>query len=263
MFRFAFLYLCASSVWALSSPADRYQMIIKLFPGPRIINGEQAAEGQFPWQVGLNVNGFWFCGGSIISEEWILTAGHCVDGAESAEVVIGSTDIDAGETVTASQFILHEDYDGDLIANDIGLIKLDKPLTLSGNIAAVNLASEELNADVDVTVSGWGLTSDDSLFISQYLNFVELVTITNEKCGETYGQDLIRPEMVCATSPVSQVKSTCSGDSGGPVVINADSDPVHVAIASFVGDTGCEAGTPSGYTRTAYYREWIKTNTGV
>ena len=50
----------------------------------------------------------------------------------------------------------------------------------------------------------------DSLFISQYLNFVELVTITNEKCGETYGQDLIRPEMVCATSPVSQVKSTCS-----------------------------------------------------
>ena len=55
-------------------------MIIKLFPGPRIINGEQAAEGQFPWQVGLNVNDFWFCGGSIISEEWILTAGHCVDG---------------------------------------------------------------------------------------------------------------------------------------------------------------------------------------
>ncbi|KAJ3649447.1 hypothetical protein Zmor_021189 [Zophobas morio] len=231
--------------------------------GPRIINGEQAAEGQFPWQVGLYIDGMWFCGGSIISEEWILTAGHCVDGARSAEVITGSTDIQSGESSTASQFILHEDYDEDLTANDIGLIKLDKPLTLGGNVAAINLASDELQADFDITVSGWGLTSDDSLFISQYLNFVELVTITNEECEETYGKGTIRPEMICANSPVSEVKSTCSGDSGGPVVVNADSDPVHVAIVSFGSDAGCESGSPSGYTRTAYYRDWIKTNTGV
>ena len=54
--------------------------------------------------------------------------------AESAEVVFGSTDIEAGESVTASQFILHEGYDEDIFANDIGLIKLETPLTLGGKI---------------------------------------------------------------------------------------------------------------------------------
>ncbi|XP_063918625.1 chymotrypsin BII-like [Zophobas morio] len=178
--------------------------------------------------------------------------------AESAEVVFGSTDIEAGESVTASQFILHEGYDEDIFANDIGLIKLETPLTLGENVGTVNLASEELDGDVNVTVSGW-----DGIFIRKYLNFVELVTITNEECGEIYGQDVIRPEMVCATSPVSQVKGTCNGDSGGPMVINADSDPVHVAVVSFMGDDVCETGTPSGFVRTAYYRDWIKTKTGV
>jgi secreted trypsin-like serine protease len=53
------------------------------------------------------------------------------------------------------------------------------------------------------------------------------------------------------------------GDSGGPVVINVDSNPEHVAIASFVSDSGCESDNPSGYTRTAPYRDWIREKTGV
>ena len=53
------------------------------------------------------------------------------------------------------------------------------------------------------------------------------------------------------------------GDSGGPGVINADSDPVLVAVNSFISGTGCESGNPAGYTRVDYYRDWIKENSGV
>ncbi|KAJ3649455.1 hypothetical protein Zmor_021196 [Zophobas morio] len=134
---------------------------------------------------------------------------------------------------------------------------------LGGNTDIVNLASDELEADVDITVSGWGLTSDSGSTISESLNYVELRTITNDDCNQYYGPGAVLPEMVCANSPTSEVRGTCNGDSGGPVIINPDSNPIHVAIVSFVSNQGCESGIPSGYTRTAYYRDWIKENAGV
>ncbi|KAJ3649444.1 hypothetical protein Zmor_021186 [Zophobas morio] len=264
MFRFAVLCLCASAIWALPSLPVHSKVFPFKLPGARIINGDQAAEGQFPWQVALffdGSDGSWFCGGSIISEEWILTAGHCVSGADSATIISGSTDVYGGDVSNSSQLILHEDYDEYFLANDIGLVQVSTPLNLGGNTAAVILSTEALGDDVDIAVSGWGLTSDDGTTISDSLNYVELVTISTTECEDYYGS--ILPEMVCANSPSSQVRSTCSGDSGGPVVIDADSNPVHVAVVSFVSTEGCESGAPSGYTRTAFFRDWIQENTGV
>ncbi|XP_063900803.1 brachyurin-like [Zophobas morio] len=264
MFRFAVLCLCASATWALPSSPAHSKVLPSKVPGARIINGNQAAEGQFPWQVALFLSSSestWFCGGSIISEEWILTSGNCINGADSATIVSGSTDAYGGDVSDSSRLILHEDYDNDLLANNIGLIRLRTPLNLGGNTIAVSLSSEELGENVGITVSGWGLTSDDGTTISDSLNYVELVTISNTECKNYYGS--ILPEMVCADSPSSQVRSTCTGDSGGPVVINAGSNPVHVAIASFVSTEGCESGAPSGYTRTAVYRDWIQNHTGL
>jgi len=43
----------------------------------RITNGSPAERGQFPWQVALIIDGSWFCGGSLINSQWVLTAGHC------------------------------------------------------------------------------------------------------------------------------------------------------------------------------------------
>jgi len=43
----------------------------------RITGGSTAARGQFPWQVALLIDNAWFCGGSLISNQWVLTAAHC------------------------------------------------------------------------------------------------------------------------------------------------------------------------------------------
>jgi secreted trypsin-like serine protease len=264
---FGVLCLCLSVVWASPLQESSAKAVPLKNISSRIINGDKAVLGQFPWQAALRVTGNsrnWFCGGSIISEEWILTAGHCVSGGLSAIIETGLVDLDGniGLESTSSDLVLHEGYDIDTLSNDIGLIKLSKPLQFDENTAAISLSSEPLSEDEEVTVSGWGLTSDGGTAVSPVLNYVKLVTIANSDCEKTFGS-IIHDTTLCAVSDANPVKSPCNGDSGGPVVINVDSNPEHVAIASFVSDSGCESDNPSGYTRTAPYRDWIREKTGV
>lgn len=87
--------------------------------------------------------------------------------------------------------------------------------------------------------------------------------MTNTACTAYYG-DFIDDNIVCTDSgSFSTIHQPCVGDSGGPVVINRDTNPVHVATFSFVNGIGCDIPYPAGYTRTASYRQWIKEKTGV
>ncbi|KAJ3638663.1 hypothetical protein MTP99_002010 [Tenebrio molitor] len=264
---FGVICLCFSLVWATPLQKSRSKAVPLKNIGPRIINGEEAGLGQIPWQAAVHFSGqgfAWFCGGSIISEEWILTAGHCVNGAEQATVLTGLVDLDGDVGVTSDKgdFVLHEGFNAETLDNDIGLVKLKVPLELNENQAPIALSGDFLEDGVNVTVSGWGVTSDASGTVTQFLNYVGVMIITNDECNEYYAGS-VPDQMVCAKSASDTVKSPCNGDSGGPVVINAENEPVHVAIVSFVSDQGCEVGIPSGYVRTAAYRDWIQEKTGV
>ncbi|XP_063919243.1 trypsin delta-like isoform X2 [Zophobas morio] len=163
----------------------------------RIINGENATLGQFPWQTGIylayNDTYYWFCGGSIISEEWILTAAHCLDGAETAYAYMATVDLFWVAAVTvSSEFILHEKYNASTLANDIGLIKLDGKIRFDDDVAPIALSSEPLEAGDVVTVSGFGITSDaDEEILSQFLNYITVTTITNSECAAVYGDAVL------------------------------------------------------------------------
>lgn len=90
-----------------------------------------------------------------------------------------------------------------------------------------------------------------------------MTTLANTECAAYYGS-FIDDNMVCTDSGTfSVVQQPCVGDSGGPVVINRKTEPVHVATFSFVNGLGCDLPYPAGYTRTASYRGWIKKKTGL
>lgn len=92
---------------------------------PRIVGGVNASEGQFPWQVSIHMDNVYFCGGSLISGNWVLTAGHCVDGIHVFIVYAGTLVLSTGvEYQSTTLKIIHPEYNINPVSNDIALIGL-------------------------------------------------------------------------------------------------------------------------------------------
>jgi secreted trypsin-like serine protease len=104
--------------------------------GPRIISGSEASLGQLPWQAALylsNGTHSWFCGGSIISNVWILTAGQCVEGAATGTALTGVVNTsDQSSANEIYDMIVHEGFNSSTLENNIALIALSRPLKFDG-----------------------------------------------------------------------------------------------------------------------------------
>uniref|UniRef100_A0A182IN32 Peptidase S1 domain-containing protein n=1 Tax=Anopheles atroparvus TaxID=41427 RepID=A0A182IN32_ANOAO len=235
----------------------------------RIVNGFPAAPGQFPYQAflsGQTAGGNLACGGSLISDTWVLTAAHCQVNVIQFTVRVGTNNINEGTVRTSDLIIIHPAYNPGNLNNDIGLIRLSQPVPLGGNIQAVslpeaNLAETFLNREA--TVSGFGRTSDSIPTISTTLNFVNLNIISNIECMGVYGAATIIDSTICARGRDAPNQGTCNGDSGGPLTITENGQSVQIGVVSFVAAVGCEAGLPSGYVRTTHFRNWIRDQTQI
>nr|CAD7610293.1 unnamed protein product [Timema genevievae] len=227
-----------------------------------------AARGQFPWQAYLILGGSGLCGGSIISSSWILTAAHCLQGFETFSVTLGSTSRAVAQIGSHTQVsrlaIIHAQYSGLLIRNDIGLIRLNHDVSFSDVIAPVRLPSWSQSANsfsgYPAIVSGFGLTVGGGSTASATLNYADVAIISNTACSATFPLNL-RESNICTSS--TNGKSPCNGDSGGPLVIlETDGLYTEVGIVSF-GTKDCPVGNPAAFTRVTSFLDWISINTGL
>lgn len=134
----------------------------------RIVGGKDTSDGEFPYQVSLQYKTQHFCGGSLISEEWIVTAAHCKLDVDPIEAVAGEHDFksDSGEEQrrTVTEFIIHEKYKGNdgnnnVSPDDIAVVKVDSPFELGSRVTVVGLPEPDTYPSGKGVVSGWGSVS--------------------------------------------------------------------------------------------------------
>ncbi|XP_047486669.1 chymotrypsin BII-like [Penaeus chinensis] len=250
----------AGKPWHWKSPKP---LVDPRIPPPagtgRIVGGTEAVPNSWPHQVALFIDGMYFCGGSLISNEWVLTAAHCMDGAGFVDVVMGAHNIRQNEatqvSMTSTDFFTHEHWNSHSLTNDLALIKLPSPVQFNDFIGAVKLPSSDVAVGTTVTPTGWGRPSDSAGGISDILRQVDVPIMDTADCSAVYGH--LGNGIVCIDAAGG--KGTCNGDSGGPLNLNG----VTYGITSFGSSAGCEVGYPDAFSRVFFYLDWIETNTGI
>uniref|UniRef100_U5EZD4 Putative trypsin-like serine protease n=1 Tax=Corethrella appendiculata TaxID=1370023 RepID=U5EZD4_9DIPT len=235
----------------------------------KVIGGDESGEHEFPYQVSLQWNDgfkpFHFCGGSIINERTVLTAGHCdvsYDRSGYREVVAGEHDFTYNKGVEQvrqiTKFIVHEDYAvGEVGPNDIAIILLSKPFEFNEYVNAINLPIPDEVPVGNAILTGWGSISTNwNPEYPDVLRKVSLPIIEHDTCKKIYGNpDELETSNVCA-GEIDGSKSGCSGDSGGPLVQkNAKNIVTQIGIVSW-GQIPCGQ-KPTVFVRVSHFISWI------
>ncbi|XP_028396414.1 MAM and LDL-receptor class A domain-containing protein 2-like [Dendronephthya gigantea] len=235
---------------------------------PKIVGGQQAQPGEWPWQVALLRGSFPFCGGSLVSNEYVITAAHCVKATDWSRVKIRLGEHDMRQTEGHEQDIsiarngitVHPRYNSRRTDYDIAVIKLSTPVKYTQRIKPVCI-----NSGVDFTgqrcyISGWGrLSSGGST--PKVLQEAQVPIVTVQECKKSYGSS-ITDRMLCAGYSRGGI-DTCQGDSGGPLVCQHSDGSWHLTGVTSWGRGCASAGYYGVYAHVANLYPWVKQVTGL
>jgi hypothetical protein len=248
-------------------------------PGDKIVGGSTATPGQYPWQVALvdsstnNLLNGQFCGGSVISNQWILTAAHCVTYSNGTAISPSFVDIVAGvhnlaapavgyQRRNITNIIVHPSYNPVTDDYDAALLRVASPLTLGGSgataVAAIPLVSDAIGdlVGVNATITGWGRTESTPMFPAE-LQEVTVPVVSNVTCNTSYS-GVITSNMLCAGLDLGG-KDSCQGDSGGPLVVDVGGQWQLAGIVSW--GIGCADPNYYGvYTRVSNIVSWVNSS---
>lgn len=235
-----------------------------LAPTGQIIGGTDARIEDVPHQVSLQSFGFGFCGGSIISNEWVVTAAHCMSyPAEWITVRAGTaTKSSGGSTHPVAEIIVHERYTTNRYGvpeNDVAVLRVKTPFRLDATRQPVQLfkRNEESVAGVGAVITGWGSVVEGG-GTTEVLQTVTVPIVSKSSCNDAYKSYGGLPfGQICAAVPEGG-KDACQGDSGGPMTIQG-------RLAGLVSwGYGCaRPGYPGVHTEIAAFSDWIASKTGI
>ncbi|RGP69575.1 trypsin [Fusarium sporotrichioides] len=227
---------------------------------PNIVGGTSASSGEFPFIVSITNNGGPWCGGTLINANTVLTASHCVQGRSASAFAIRAGSLSrtsGGVTSRVSSIRMHPSFSGSTLDSDVALLKLSTSIPASGSISYGRLATSGSDpaTGAQLTVAGWGATSEGSGSSPTNLLKVTVPVISRATCRSQYGTSSITNNMFCA-GYTQGGRDACQGDSGGPIV---DSSNTVVGVVSW--GEGCARPNYAGvYARVGSLRSWIDSN---
>ncbi|XP_057586018.1 transmembrane protease serine 11B-like protein [Hippopotamus amphibius kiboko] len=233
----------------------------------RIKGGSTAQEGEWPWQASLKKNGQHYCGASLISERYLVTAAHCFKNTQDPRnytVSFGTKVSPPYMQHYIQQIIIHEDYIKGEHHDDIAVIVLTEKVLFKNDIHAVCLpeATQIFPPGEGVVVTGWGALSYDGKY-PVLLQKAPVKIIDTNTCNakEAYN-GMVEDTMLCAGYMEGNIDA-CQGDSGGPLV-HPNSRNIWYLVGTVSWGADCGAiNKPGVYTRVTSYRNWIASKTGI
>jgi len=240
-------------------------------PSSAVVGGHDAAPGAYPSVAEVTFGPF-LCTGTLVTADWVLTAGHCgsVTGAAVAspagwppqliDLRIGGVTQSDGERRGVSQVVVHPDY---LLTSgyDISLLMLSQSSTMAPTEVASAGERSIWNAGALETIVGWGATQEDG-DLPDNLQEARVPITTDRYCAAAYS-DFDASTMVCAGFPQGGV-DTCQGDSGGPMFGRNSAGTLRIVGTTSFGEGCARPGKPGVYGRVAgdTLRPWIAQTTG-
>jgi trypsin len=235
-----------------------------------IVGGTPANPAQFPYAVAIFRKGHMHCSGSVIAPTEVLTAGHCVDGFNVAnlQVIVGRPDLRnaaSGQTIQVVSGRVHPDFEQTAL-HDVAVLNLAQPTSVTPVAVAT---PDENNATTfpgaGLEVAGYGATKPFGVHLSPFLKTTVEIVRTDRRCLRAYSRDLFAPEsMICALGARRKHSgrfkihtSACSGDSGGPLVANTLTGPVEVGTVAYGGALCGLPAAPTVYSRVSSSLDFI------
>ncbi|XP_030752615.1 brachyurin-like [Sitophilus oryzae] len=251
-----FSVICPS--WAGLPPIMRSDMMYN------IVGGSEVTANSLPHQAALFIDETYFCGGSIISTRYILTAAHCVYNSKTVEIILGAhkwkTNEKTQKIFYSTTMIIHEKYNGNYLeGNDIALVKTPSFITFTWAIQSISLCDSGSGdySGTTAIVAGWGYTSSNNILSSVLRK--AYVTMDKVSFCQQYFENVTDSDLCSrGNDTLTGAVGACYGDSGGPLTRNN----IQIGIVSY-GAKQCEAGYPTVYTSVTYHRDWIRKYSGV
>lgn len=236
---------------------------------PRVVGGSNAAANSAPFIVSFQQNGVHYCAGSILNENWIVTAAHCLTSKTqvlSSTLVAGSISV-AGTAATTQKrsidkYVVNDLYLGGTSPYDIGLVYTSTPFTWSNAVAPITLPASGSTPSGNALLYGWGSISTTNT--ANYPTTLQVATVpiislsSCESALGTQGKN-VHDTNLC-TGPLTGGVGICTSDSGGPLVQTVNGQNILIGIVSW-GKLPCgQANSPSVYVQVSSFITWISTN---
>ncbi|XP_050337231.1 seminase-like isoform X3 [Bactrocera neohumeralis] len=185
----------------------------------RIVGGSAVTHKKYPYYVRLHYYGKFICGGSLVRNNAVLTAAHCVEDLNVKALSVHADTINLSDTGVEREIkyaMVSKEYDAETLNYDVAVLILSSTIP---SASVIPLDRSAVAAGTNCLVIGHGYTKEDRKVLSQQLQEIYVPVVSRKDCQRKYrGTGAITQYMMCASEPGK--KDSCPGDSGGPMICN-------------------------------------------
>ncbi|XP_045488873.1 chymotrypsin-1-like [Pieris rapae] len=234
----------------------------------RIIGGSDATPDMAKYQVSIRITSGnkedLLCGGSILNEEYVLTAANSFNEyfIKNMSIVVGTYTMDTGgDRYNIKKFIPHEEFSVQTLKNNIAIVQIVGKFKFGDNVQPIELLKEMAPIGKKCILTGWGYINYGKRIFANNLQMLEFETISNKICTRQLKRSPypryvpVDAGQLCAKRPDD--KGACIGDNGSPLVIQDDKKKhIQIGVASW--SVPCAEEYPDVFSSVHGFYDWIQ-----